>query len=89
MTTIEQMVNALQSDAVTEHNTRMCYIQRVFEYNKCLGVEEKQLSRNKYYYNDLFDCLYDMELKALEAHEQIVHEYYIRYTQTLNMIEHE
>ena len=56
-----------------KHNMRMIYIQRIFNYNKFIGIEDKQLSRNPYYFNDTFDYLYGLNFYDLEDLDQQLH----------------
>jgi hypothetical protein len=51
-----------QNNVLTE---RLEYISRIFEYDKYLGQDLKELKFNKYYWNDLFDSLYDLDIDEL------------------------
>ena len=59
---------------IERFNTRMCYISRIFDYDKHLGVDQKILKRNKYYYNDGFDQLMELTLEQLEEVDQQISE---------------
>lgn len=50
-------------------NTRMILIQRCFDYDKFLKVDEKSLKDDPYYYNTYFDQLMKMSLEELEEWE--------------------
>lgn len=67
-----------------KYNQRMILIARIFEYDKFLGVDVKQLKRNPNYYNDQFDYLYDMNFYELEEFEQKMHELVTTFGQVLN-----
>ena len=58
---------------------KMQYISRIFKYEKQLKIDEVELKKNKYYYNDLFDKLYDLAIPELEIYDwqmdQIVDEH--------------
>jgi len=59
--------------AADKYNMRMIYIQRIFNYNKFIGIEDKQLKRNSYYFNDTFDYLYGLNFYELEDLDQTSH----------------
>lgn len=58
---------------VERHNERMEYIRRIFNADKFIGIDQKILARNPFYYNDLFDHLYDMKLWDLEELDKEMH----------------
>jgi hypothetical protein len=63
--------NKINADLQIERfNERMVLIARCFEYDKFLGVPERELRLgNHLYYNNYFDQLMDMKLWDLEDWE--------------------
>lgn len=53
-----------------KRNTRIILIQRIFEYEQFVGLLYKKAVKNRFYYNDRFDELYDMNFYHLEELEQ-------------------
>lgn len=70
---------------IEKFNMRICYIDRIFQYELFVGVTQKQLLQNPYHYNDRFNKLYDMDLYALETLEQEIHELTHLYLNHLNL----
>lgn len=69
---------------IEEYNSTIVYIQRIFEYELFLGVLGRQVRRNKYYYNDRFNFLYDLSFCELENLEQMIHGLVIQYSNIQN-----
>lgn len=46
-------------------NARICYIKAIFQKYKYIGTEQALLKNNPYYYNDMFDKLYAMDIDQL------------------------
>ncbi len=70
----DKIINHYFSDenfeAVLKHNEKICLIHRIFSRNKFIGIEEKCLKFDKYYYNNLFNRLYDYSNTELEKLDQ-------------------
>lgn len=74
--------------ATEKYNMRMIYTQRIFNYNKFIGIEDKQLKFNPYYFNDTFDYLYGMNFYDLEELDQTSHGLSETYLEILNKKQH-
>lgn len=70
-----QMIAVLNAPVIDEYNTKMIFIKRIMERNKYLGIEERQVKKNRLYYNNQFDWLYDQTNEQLEAIDHILHEH--------------
>lgn len=55
-----------------KRNARIILIQRIFEYEQFVGILSKKVVKNRFYYNDRFDELYDMNFYHLEELEQTI-----------------
>ena len=73
----------------TSKETRLEYIKRIFDHDKELGCDKVELKRNKYYYNDLFDGLYNLSMKDLESMDKKMSLIVKQYNEDKNCIEHE
>lgn len=73
----ETMIAVLNGPVIDEHNTKMCLIRRIFERNKYLGIEDRQLKKNRLYFNNQFDFLYDQSIDTLESIDHVLHEHCI------------
>lgn len=62
-----------------KRNARIILIQRIFEYEQFVGLLSKKVVKNRFYYNDRFDELYDMNFYELEDLEQKIHEHAHQY----------
>lgn len=51
-------------------NERISIIDRIFKVEKYTGILDRQLKRNKYHYNDLFNLLYEMNYYKLKDMEE-------------------
>lgn len=67
---INEMTPAEWVKLIDERTERFLLIKNLFGYNKFLGEDVKQLTTNKYYYNDYFNLLWDMSLKELREYEK-------------------
>lgn len=65
-------------------NKKIALISRIFGYDKFIGQDKKCLKNNKYYYNDLFDELYDKSIDELEEIDQELHLACEQYSNALN-----
>lgn len=63
--------------------TKLLYISRIFRYDNFLEVDQKELKKNPYYYNDLFDKLYDLSVEELEIYDQRMDKIVDDYEQSL------
>lgn len=85
--------NQLNFDTVSEElvkrvekkrkETKLLYISRIFRYDSFLEVDQKELKKNPYYYNDLFDKLYDLSVEELEIYDQRMDKIVDDYEQSL------
>lgn len=55
---------------IEQANSRLVLIARCFDHDKRLGVDIRSLRNDKYYYNNYFNQLYDMNYYSLEEFEQ-------------------
>jgi len=85
--------NQLNFDTVSEElvkriekkrrETKLLYISRIFRYDNFLEVDKQELKKNPYYYNDLFDKLYDLSVEELEIYDQRMDKIVDDYEQSL------
>jgi len=68
----ETMIAVLNGPVIDEHNTKMCLIARIFKRNKFIGIEDSQLRKNRLYFNNQFDYLYDQSNEQLESIDHIL-----------------
>ncbi len=82
---IYNLCNKINKDLQIERfNERLCYIGRIFEYDKVIGADIKFLNKNPLYYNDVFDGLYEMPLERLERIDKEMSEAVNHYKQQLS-----
>lgn len=68
---------------IERFNQRLIYIARIFSYDKFIGIDEKILQSNRYYFNDFFDYMYDLPLSKLEELDQESHANAFHYAEIL------
>lgn len=76
-TEFNQMIAVLNAPVIDEYNTKIMFIKRIMERNKYLGIEERQLKKNRLYFNDQFDYLYDQSNETLESIDHVLQEHCI------------
>jgi len=53
-----------------KRNMRIVLIQEIFKHEKFIGLLDRKVAKDPYYYNQRFDELYDMNFYELEELEQ-------------------
>jgi len=69
---VKEIIAVINWSVIDEHNTKMCLIARIFKRNKFIGIEESQLKKNRLYFNNQFDFLYDQSIDQLESIDHIL-----------------
>lgn len=79
-TVSEELVKRVEKK---RRETKLLYISRIFRYDNFLEVDKQELKKNPYYYNDLFDKLYDLSVEELEIYDQRMDKIVDDYEQSL------